>query len=903
MSHADGGSARTRPPPPGRWLAFAILLGVLVGVPWWLGRQLGEPTAQPDAAATDDDAAITPQGASQPVARIRGVVLLEVPRASEPADVVDDTDGDDAAPPTPPPVDTAPPPPQQCRITAWQQGREVATPAACSQGGAFELWLLPGVAGRVAVELQVADRLRAVVETELPPGAIGRLPTVALGIGERLGGTLVDGRGNPVAGAVVTARPNPDLDEPEPWRATTDGAGRFLFDTLPPGPVTLRAEPPGHAPSVLEALAPEADVQLVVDALFDLRGRVVGPTEALARARVRLEGSGVWPAREVACDATGAFVVPGIVDGVYALQAIAPAASPGAPEYASIVLESVDPSAELTLVLAHGYRIPVRVLDEDGNAVVDARVTVGNAHLGLLQLHERTDAAGSVFVGPVPSGSYVVRADADGYLPSEPAAVDVAEAAAEEVVLRVARPGSITGIVVDADDRAVAGAWIEVESDAPYSVGEQDTRRELFDRAIAAAGSLGVTAGAVPEIPMSTWHEDDSAPEPSAALVSDADGRFALEGLVPGLYTLRARHGRYAASDTVVVRVFAGHEQSGVRLVLREGEPLTGRVLDGNRRPLADATVELDDGSRYGTNWRGEFDAGLRSGAVELVARAPGLVATTRRVVVAAATDVELVLQPADAIVRGHVLDDNLRPLASAQVSLGPESPLQPTEVTWTDARGQFRFDAVAAGTVTLQIEHPRHASATVSALAAEPGAAEELEIVLRRGWSLRVDVRDAATGFAIPGASVIAGDRRDRTDRGGIVVFEALADDSVVVTVEAQDYSGRSRTAARDQDHDRVELVVELAQGGTVSGVVTDWAGDPVASAQVVVEVDGEAVAELRTDARGRFRAAGIPEGPIVLRAAPPSDREQDLAPVAQSSDVLRGRTTSGIDLRFDRR
>ncbi len=900
---AAGGSAHARPPPPGRWLALAILLGVLVGVPWWLAQQMGAPTSATDAVAHDDGGALVQPLPSQPAARIRGVVLLEVPRESEAIDAVVDTDGDDAAPPAPPAVDTAPPEPQHCRITAWQQGREVASATACTPGGGFELTLHEGVAGRVAVELQVADRLRAVVETEVPPGAIGRLPTVALGFGERLSGTLVDGRGRAVAGAVVTARPNPDLDEPEPWRARTDEAGRFLFDTLPPGPVTLRAEPAGHAPSVLEALAPEADVQLVVDALFDLRGRVVGPTEALARARVRLEGSGVWPAREVACDASGGFVVPGIVDGVYALQAIAPAASPGAPEYASIVLESVDPSAELTLVLAHGFRIPVRVVDEEGLAVVDARVTVGNAHLGLLQLHERTDAAGTVLVGPVPSGSYVVRADADGHLPSEPAAIDVADGPADEVVLRVAKPGSITGIVVDADDRVVAGAWIEVESDAPYSLGEQDTRRELFDRAVAAAGSLGVTAGAVPEIPMSTWHEDDSAPEPSAALVSDADGRFTLPGLVPGLYTLRARHGRYAASDTVVVRVFAGHEQSGVRLVLREGEPLTGRVLDGNRRPLAEATVELDDGSRYGTNWRGEFDAGLRSGAVELVARAPGMVAGKRRVVVTGPTDVELQLQPADATVRGHVLDDNLRPLPSAQVSLSPDSPLQPTEVTWTDTRGQFRFDDIAAGTVTLQIEHPRHASAQVSASATDPGAADELEIVLRRGWSLRVDVRDAATGFAIPGASVLAGDRRDRTDRAGIVEFEALAEDRVVVTVEAQDYGRRTRTLERDDGHDRVELVVELSQGGSVSGIVTDWAGDPVASAQVIIEVDGEAVAELRTDARGRFRAAGIPEGPIVLRAGPPSDREEDLAPVAQSSDVLRGRTTSGIDLRFDRR
>jgi phosphopantothenate synthetase len=75
------------------------------------------------------------------------------------------------------------------------------------------------------------------------------------------------------------------------------------------------------------------------------------------------------------------------------------------------------------------------------------------------------------------------------------------------------------------------------------------------------------------------------------------------------------------------------------------------------------------------------------------------------------------------------------------------------------------------------------------------------------------------------------------------------------------------------------------------------------VAGATVVVRVGDEAVEELHTSARGRFTASGIPEGDVVLEALPPGDREHELAAVSQRTDVLRGRTTRGIDLRFERR
>ncbi len=102
----------------------------------------------------------------------------------------------------------------------------------------------------------------------------------------------------------------PDLGETEPWRRTTGAQGRFSFDTLPPGPVALRCAPAGFEPTVVEALSPVADVLVRLGALHDLRGRVVlGALNSSAEVTVRLEGSGVWPARTVTADPSGNMIL------------------------------------------------------------------------------------------------------------------------------------------------------------------------------------------------------------------------------------------------------------------------------------------------------------------------------------------------------------------------------------------------------------------------------------------------------------------------------------------------------------------------------------------------------------------------------------------------------------------
>ena len=848
---------------------------------------VAEPTTSEDSVAEAGPAADSdPASAPDPE-----------PSALDPTDELD-------PPPTPAPVDLQPPPEDQCTVIAWQQGTRVSEPTPCQADGHFEVALEPGRHGRTAFEVLVSGHLRAVLEVEVPEGGTGRLPPVALGAAVHVEGQVVDSRGDPLPGIVIEAMPSPNLGEPEPWRATSGSDGRFVFDTLPPGPVSLRAQPPGYAVSVVEAIAPQSEILITLQALVDLEGRVVGPPEALARARVRIEGSGIWPVREQEVQADGRFVLPQVPDGIYALEAVVEAEHPGEPELASIPLENVTPELSLTLALVPAFRVPVEVRAPDGTAVSGARVTLSNSSIGLLPRLSVTDEVGHVSMGPVVPGPYVLRAHADGLLPSPPVALTVdgsGEGSGIPLqVLTLAEPGRIEGRVVDEDDHPVEGARVELLAEHLFTVGEGQTRARFAQASLRAAGSLGVTTGPVPEVPTGEGTRADLG----TTMRTGEDGRFAFGMLAPGRYRLQAHHGHYARSEEQAVRLGAAGTRVGVRLVLRTGHRLTGRVRDGNDRPVSGAMVRFDDGRVVYTDRRGVFDGGIHRGRRRLVARAAGLAPATREVVVRdEPVDVEVVLGRARAQLHGRVVGENGEILADARVTLRAVDGLSATRIAWTDAKGVYRFDDLPPGTIEVEIDHADHGPVTQRVELSEEDAREQVDVALVRGWALEVEVLAEGTGTPLPGVKVSAGGVHARTDGDGMAILRRLSQERVRVSVHAEGLGSATREVSRD-GAERRQVRVELTEGGGLRGRVIDYRGDPVAGVEVVVrDSEGAVLGRTRTDGRGRWSMSGIAAGDVEVSAEPPVDREDEIAPATLSSDVLRGHVTRDVDLRFDRR
>ena len=801
-----------------------------------------------------------------------------------------------------PPWELAPPP--TCRVQAWQDGQPIGPEASCDPHGNYELAIPSELSGLLVIEVLIEGQLRGVLEVDLAAHEAGtvELPTLALGPGHTVSGQTLDARGQPLPDVIVQAVPRPSIGEPIPWRTRSDAQGRFGFTTLPYGPVNLRASKPGYALSVVEALSPEDSVLMILDELIDLEGTVYADAALIPRAQVRLEGSSVWPAIERPLAEDGKFLFEQLPDGIYGIEVVVPASEPGGQEWASIPLENVTPDLRIDLALVPAYRVPVRVVDPGGSPVESARVILGYGSLGMLQKVAQTDAAGRVKIGPVVPGPYVVQADADGFLP--PAAVELEVGPngfeGDELVLVLIRSARISGYVVDEDDRPVEGAEVLLDSDVAFSVGEGDNRRQLFAVAVESGdGSLGVTQGNVPDIPL---FAEGSIPGAFGVVVTDDEGRFEIDPLLPGSYRIWASHGKHAASGVVTFDLHSGEVRGNIRLQLRSGVPLTGVVRTSNGLPIADVQIDLGDGLMLTTDERGVFDAGFRRGPQQLIVRGPGMIPKIVDVEVGdTALDIEIELDPARGRFEGRVVDGNGRPIADVEVELRPLDGLSPSVLTWTDAHGRYEFDDLAPGPVEVEFNHHDYVPTFDNAIVDESAGLSH-EVTLETGWSAVIYVRSEGRGDPIPNVELRAGHAMATTDHAGVAKLDRLTGESVEVEVRADGWVGT--TIQLSHDAAQSGATIELHEGGSIEGTIDDDIGDPVAGADIEVHsLEGEVLGVTSSDGRGNWRIDGVPEGDVMVVAEPPPALSAVLAPTRESSDVIRGQRTKAVRLRFVRR
>jgi hypothetical protein len=200
------------------------------------------------------------------------------------------------------------------------------------------------------------------------------------------------------------------------------------------------------------------------------------------------------------------------------------------------------------------------VLDPDGRPAAEAFVEcVGGADEAVK--HTRTTDAEGRFVLPPEAAGCRATAHAPTSEPSDP----VVLAAGMGNVLRLARAGGISGIVVDEAGAPVPSFWIGVES------------------FVAKDGESEVSAGG------------------RTRKVDSPDGTFTLEGLFAGRYVLSAASEGLPPGKSDGVDVERGRVTPYARIVLARGATLTGVVTDAQTgRPIAGAAVALDAFSGVG---------------------------------------------------------------------------------------------------------------------------------------------------------------------------------------------------------------------------------------------------------------------------------------------------------------
>ncbi|MBI1852875.1 MAG: carboxypeptidase regulatory-like domain-containing protein [Planctomycetes bacterium] len=488
-------------------------------------------------------------------------------------------------------------------------------------------------------------------------------------------------------------------------------------------------------------------------------------------------------------------------------------------------------------------------------------------------------------------------------------------------------------IEIDDDFWVVAGKDSVVATTKP-SEAEIDCRLGglVTGRVVDAAGRAvaGASVAETPVMSIDAMFDSESsggAMKASGTVLTDAAGRFRLRGIrAARAATVHASHPDFASADSPVVAVRAGEESTVGVIRLLAGGSVSGRVTDSSGAPVpgADAVVKegsldlgqmMQMGTRVGeeTKTHAKTDADGRyhvthviPGDKAVVVAAPGFVTGRKGDIKVeeghetSGIDVSLVT---GAVIGGRVLDFEKSPVpqASIVVDVNPMDFLKTgsfeRQSTQSDADGRFRLIDLGPDPVNLSIT--KQGLRKVQRKGVKPGG-DELEIVMGRGACLAGKVVDATTHDGLASftikvsranamATMMSGTPTEKLNQAftatdGDFEFCGLEAGTYAIEVTADGYARSKLDKVEVTEDGRTgDLVVEMRTGCVIQGVVLSKAdGKPIPGATVTL---GEAsamgdfmtVLSAKTDedlpssrsiADGSFTLTRVPPGTVNLIA-----------------------------------
>lgn len=794
------------------------------------------------------------------------------------------------------------------RVTAH---KELAAP------GASQIELLMGMidiqnmANEVSAETVSADdgsyqldglglnafTVRAVA-TGYTPNEVTEVPAprsevdVLLAPGGEVSGVVLDTNGSPVPNAEVAAYQELDSQNvfkiimvkarPPVDKATSDGSGRFVFQTLGSGLFNFLIQAPGFQRSQetkIRVVAGETKtLSFTLKPGFQLTGVVTGPSqEPVSGARVRATATGAvavsrpqpvnisFDDESVITNDQGEFRLDTLEEGTYMVLC-------WHPDYKTLRRNDVrvhSQSDELELKLSYGGRIKGLVLDHvSGKPVAGARVNaadVADLHKDVVTQEDGTFVL-SGLGGNARGVSVSVAADGFSRVRRD---VKVDDGREVEETFELQATAKVNGVVVNSAGDPVRGVRVMAKRQQENSGVEQ------------AMGSA----------------------------LTDSEGKFTIEGIDPGENNwLVANKGEYleAVSETFAAASGESVDVQPIRLAL--GGAVAGRVVGPQGAPISGCMVVISgegdtEITRAGnpsseTNANGEFKIqGLPAGTVDLVVKAGHyLEKTVPGVVVeegAIHANIEIALEQGQAV-SGRVVDQAGAPVAAAEIVVRDFAQGLKELRGSSVSDGRFTIDGiVATDVVEIEVSHPSYAGYSSENVRV---GSSDLQVVLKELGGIRGVVvgpgGEAVDTFTVQAQSEAA--QRDPrkapkaqtfTPTGGDGAFEyrGIASGVYTVNIRSPQFSAASIPAVAVADGEVVDLgKIVLEAGGVVFGKVVDGAsGLPIAGARVQItqgssrfirsaaaNIAGASTSPVQTTgADGGFRFTNLKGGSLSLR------------------------------------
>ncbi|MFP2927005.1 carboxypeptidase regulatory-like domain-containing protein [Pyxidicoccus sp. 3LG] len=523
-------------------------------------------------------------------------------------------------------------------VTAREGEAPVHGEATTAEDGSFVLEGLP----QGPLALWVLSGRGAVMRPAIPAGTEG--VELVLESGRGVEGTVL-GDGTPLAGARVTVVTD---EHTRFFDATTDAKGRFHLGPIPDGLLFLVASSEGWLPELV-SLGKARKVTL--HRPHPLAGRVLFEGAPVPGVEVRVSSGEDLPGvsdRKATSDAQGrfSFVLPS--GGTRALSA----AHDGRYAIARVELSASTP-ADIVLELGSALQVEGLVSDEDRRPVTGARVSLISPGGGTV-MESVTGADGHYRAGPVEPGTWSFRVEADRYVDLPEPVEHTLTQGMGRVDFTLARASSVTGRVTDAEGRPLKGLELALVLPGPehppyHSELQEKTWADEDGRFLLDAKAPGNYVIAVRDerfrpvaFPVQTPSEDvhltmrpgasvagtvvdaqglpledflvelqdpelEDAPSPGPTQRTDEQGRFHLQGVKPGHYLLLASRETDGIARRAWREVTLGDgTRSEVELRVEAERTLSGLVVDGAGRPLADVFVRARPPQEDAPHWKTE---------------------------------------------------------------------------------------------------------------------------------------------------------------------------------------------------------------------------------------------------------------------------------------------------------
>lgn len=688
---------------------------------------------------------------------------------------------------------------------------------------------------------------------------------------------------------VEGGKAGPDL------RRTTDSAGVFDFDAVPPGSWTLIAEHPDHGAETLAGIVVQSDemtdnVEIVIPAAVTLKGQVRTTTGiALEGARVQLRrktlrisrADGEIVTREVAyresqTDSKGNFAIERAGPGPHAVQV---SLEGFATERVDIVLEREGENS-VEIELSPAASIGGLVRSSQGLPIGNAEIALKDPRLESFNAKTKTKPDGSfVLSGLRANRNYLLTAKAANFALAGPIEIPA---------------GRMNNLIVMESGGAISGRITNLNT------GGTESRIAVVLESTARAYQLQLLVR------------------------SDSQGLYRFGDLPSGTYNLRISSEELTSEPRLGVKVKIPEETRDVDFQIYPGKTITGIVAEsetGSRIRGAKVSVESRVGPEFLSKSKSTVysDEGgtfrvtnLPYGLYQLEATADGYLrypgpeaqAQVELLPGDMPEPVTLLLSPGGTI-RGTVADAGGSPVEGAVVQLY-NSPGARARINTgrfravTNTGGQYEITGIPldqevnvtasayAAAKTMPGDKQGATSGVTSYFGLAKGKSDpvvltpflstaEANIRLGIGAPVTVRVEDqGGTGLddanvslnhnAFPG-DPSPPDWSGKTSSLGRITFHSIPAGNGSVSASKSGYIGAG-SSFQVADGQPTQVTLKLEKGTSIEGIVVDDAGLPIQEGHVDARAERGSRGGGRgsIDSRGHFKIDGVSEGFFTL-------------------------------------